>query len=97
MKNVSWDNSYDSYSSVSMVFKPFMYSPLDWTLISETELRRKKFEISFKNHKRMYDFSHVALLVYRKIDIKGLLMSVKDCILYALYVCAYFDIVVGGY
>ena len=64
MKNVSWDNSYDSYS-VSMVFKPFMYSPLDWTLISETELRRKKFEISFKNHKRMYDFSHIALLVYR--------------------------------
>ena len=96
MKNVSWDNSYDFYS-VSMVFKPFMYSPLDWTLILETELRRKKFEISFKNHKRMYDFCRVALLVYRKIDIKGLLMSVKDCILYALYVCTYFNIVVGGY
>ena len=45
----------------------------------------------------MYDFSHVAFLVHRKIVIKGLLMSVKDCILYALYVCTYFNIVVGGY
>ena len=51
MKNVSWDNSYDSYSSVSMVFKPFMYSPdPDFGNGTETE---KSWKLVLKSQKNV--------------------------------------------